>query len=158
MTLYSAWSMLCLTSRLTLKVHTCYVFILFRHFLQFCGEVDAVYVLCVDIFASNVVPEELSSMNINDLMQYAYMEVKLIIEWARKVPGRCAGTGRGDKCIVWSPMLKWELVYNSIYDVQLYSLHWFIWLVGFSDLIIEDQMALLKSSFMELMVLRLTFR
>lgn len=49
---------------------------------------------CVDIFASNVVPEELSSMNINDLMQYAYMEVKLIIEWARKVPGRCAGAIR----------------------------------------------------------------
>lgn len=40
-----------------------------------------------DIFNSNMIPEDLSSMNINDLMQYAYMEVKLIIEWARKVPG-----------------------------------------------------------------------
>lgn len=86
--------MLCLTSPLTPKVHTCLASILFLYFLLFCGKVDAVYVQCVDIFASNVVPEELSSMNINDLMQYAYMEVKLIIEWARKVPGRCAGAIR----------------------------------------------------------------
>ena len=35
-----------------------------------------------------MVPDDLSTMNINDLMQYAYMEVKLIIEWARKVPGK----------------------------------------------------------------------
>ena len=26
-------------------------------------------------------------VDINDLMQYGYMELRLIIEWARKVPG-----------------------------------------------------------------------
>lgn len=55
------------------------------------------------------------NIDINTLMQYGYMELRLIIEWARKIP-------------------------------------------GFSDLMIEDQMALLKGSFMELNVLRLAFR
>ncbi|KAK2170012.1 hypothetical protein LSH36_5g17030 [Paralvinella palmiformis] len=58
---------------------------------------------------------DVDTMNINDLMQYGYMELRMIIEWARKVP-------------------------------------------GFPELLIEDQMALLKSSFMELNVLRLAYR
>lgn len=56
-----------------------------------------------------------AKVSINHLMQYGYMELRLIIEWARKVS-------------------------------------------GFSELLIEDQMALLKASFMELNVLRLAFR
>ena len=28
-----------------------------------------------------------SNMDINSLMQYGYMELRLMIEWARKVPG-----------------------------------------------------------------------
>ena len=28
-----------------------------------------------------------SKLDINNLMQYGYMELRLIIEWARKVPG-----------------------------------------------------------------------
>jgi hypothetical protein len=48
-------------------------------------------------------------------MQYGYIEVRYIIEWARKVP-------------------------------------------GFSELAIEDQMALLKASFMDLNVFRLAYR
>ena len=27
-------------------------------------------------------------MDINDLMQYGYLELRYIIDWARKVPGR----------------------------------------------------------------------
>ena len=30
---------------------------------------------------------DVDTMNINDLMQYGYMELRMIIEWARKVPG-----------------------------------------------------------------------
>ncbi|XP_064650885.1 retinoic acid receptor RXR-alpha-B-like [Lineus longissimus] len=58
---------------------------------------------------------DLDNMTINDLMQYGYEELRLIIMWAKKVP-------------------------------------------GFPQLALEDQMALLKSSFMELNVLRLAYR
>ncbi|KAL3886711.1 hypothetical protein ACJMK2_026690 [Sinanodonta woodiana] len=57
----------------------------------------------------------IQSLGINELMQFGYMELRLIIDWAKKVP-------------------------------------------GFRDFCIEDQMALLKSSFMELNVLRLAYR
>lgn len=40
-----------------------------------------------DIFTGPV-PDDLSQMDINDLMQYGYVELRLIIEWARKVPGQ----------------------------------------------------------------------
>ncbi len=33
----------------------------------------------------------MTDMDINDLMQYGYMELRMIIEWARKVPGRPRG-------------------------------------------------------------------
>ncbi|XP_076438530.1 retinoic acid receptor RXR-alpha-B-like [Babylonia areolata] len=56
-----------------------------------------------------------SLISINGLMQYGYMELKFIIQWAKKVP-------------------------------------------GFQELEVPDQMALLKSSFMELNVFRLAFR
>ncbi|XP_074652492.1 retinoic acid receptor RXR-alpha-B-like [Tubulanus polymorphus] len=59
--------------------------------------------------------EDGSANTLSELMQYGYAELKLIIMWAKKVP-------------------------------------------GFLDLSLEDQMALLKSSFMELNVLRLAFR
>jgi len=68
-----------------------------------------------EIFTDGKVPCDQTPIDINDLMQYGYVELRYIIEWARKVP-------------------------------------------GFSDLIIEDQMALLKASFMELNVLRLSHR
>ncbi|XP_041373329.1 retinoic acid receptor RXR-alpha-B-like [Gigantopelta aegis] len=60
-------------------------------------------------------PDISSTISVNDLMHYAYAELKYIIEWAKKVP-------------------------------------------GFRDLDMPDQMALLKSSFMELNVLRLAYR
>ncbi|KAK3588810.1 hypothetical protein CHS0354_028457 [Potamilus streckersoni] len=60
-------------------------------------------------------PDEIRTLGINELMQFGYMELRLIIDWAKKVP-------------------------------------------GFRDFCIEDQMALLKSSFMELNVFRLAFR
>ncbi|KAL8625332.1 hypothetical protein ACOMHN_044475 [Nucella lapillus] len=56
-----------------------------------------------------------SLISVNGLMQYGYMELKFIIQWAKKVP-------------------------------------------GFQELEVSDQMALLKSSFMELNVFRLAFR
>ena len=84
------------------------------------------------------------NVDINDLMQYSSMELRLMIEWARKVPGkmltnflRCA--------ILYLPVL------SSAEPSCSFSL-------GFSDLMIEDQMALLKGSFMELNVLRLSYR
>ncbi|BFZ25602.1 hypothetical protein BsWGS_28641 [Bradybaena similaris] len=55
------------------------------------------------------------AISVNDLMHYGYLELRYIIEWAKKVP-------------------------------------------GFADLDFSDQMALLKSSFMELNVLRLSYR
>ncbi|XP_013405267.1 steroid hormone receptor ERR2 [Lingula anatina] len=54
-------------------------------------------------------------VDINHLMRYGYGELKMIIQWAKKVP-------------------------------------------GFSSICIEDQMAMLKSSFMELNVFRLAYR
>ncbi|XP_002737359.1 retinoic acid receptor RXR-gamma-A [Saccoglossus kowalevskii] len=68
----------------------------------------------------DIVPEaqsfkDMSNFGIDDLMQYGYKELQLIIQWARHVP-------------------------------------------GFRGLLIEDQMALLKASFMELNVLRLAYR
>ncbi len=33
-------------------------------------------------------------MTIEDLMQYGYIELRYIIEWARKVPGQFVGEGR----------------------------------------------------------------
>ncbi|XP_064595637.1 retinoic acid receptor RXR-alpha-B-like isoform X2 [Liolophura sinensis] len=57
----------------------------------------------------------LDSLSINEFMQYGYMELRYIIEWAKKVP-------------------------------------------GFKGLAVDDQMALLKSAFMELNVLRLSYR
>lgn len=56
-----------------------------------------------------------SSIDINELMKFGYGELKMIIQWAKKVP-------------------------------------------GFQGLPMDDQMALLKSSFMELNVLRLAYR
>ncbi|ELT92951.1 hypothetical protein CAPTEDRAFT_224945 [Capitella teleta] len=63
----------------------------------------------------NLDQAEENKFDINNLMQFGYMELRLIIEWARKVP-------------------------------------------GFPSLLIEDQMALLKASFMELNVFRLAYR
>ncbi|XP_070201916.1 retinoic acid receptor RXR-alpha-B-like isoform X3 [Littorina saxatilis] len=56
-----------------------------------------------------------SLVSVNELMQYGYVELKFIIQWAKRVP-------------------------------------------GFQDLEVVDQMALLKSSFMELNVFRLAYR
>ncbi|XP_005100202.2 retinoic acid receptor RXR-alpha-B [Aplysia californica] len=60
-------------------------------------------------------PDKMEKISINELMQYGYLELRYIIDWAKKVP-------------------------------------------GFSELEMADQMALLKSSFMELNVLRLSYR
>ncbi|CAL1535243.1 unnamed protein product [Lymnaea stagnalis] len=57
----------------------------------------------------------IENISVSELMHYGYLELRYIIEWAKKVP-------------------------------------------GFADLEFPDQMALLKSSFMELNVLRLSFR
>ena len=32
-------------------------------------------------------PDGIPQLDVNSLMQYGYMELRLIIEWARKVPG-----------------------------------------------------------------------
>nr|KAG5693572.1 hypothetical protein BaRGS_011697 [Batillaria attramentaria] len=56
-----------------------------------------------------------AALSVNELMQYGYVELKFIVQWAKKVP-------------------------------------------GFQDLEIGDQMALLKSAFMELNVFRLAYR
>ncbi|RUS78843.1 hypothetical protein EGW08_013385 [Elysia chlorotica] len=58
---------------------------------------------------------KLEAVSVNELMQYGYLELRYIIDWAKKVP-------------------------------------------GFSELDVSDQMSLLKSSFMELNVLRLAYR
>jgi len=55
------------------------------------------------------------NMTVNGLMEFGYTELRLVIEWARKVP-------------------------------------------GFAGLRLEDQMALLKSSYMELCILRIAYR
>lgn len=60
-------------------------------------------------------PDKLESVSVNELMQYGYLELRYIIDWAKKVP-------------------------------------------SFSELEVSDQMSLLKSSFMELNVLRLAYR
>ncbi|KAK3779314.1 hypothetical protein RRG08_031605 [Elysia crispata] len=60
-------------------------------------------------------PDKLETISVNELMQYGYLELRYIIDWAKKVP-------------------------------------------GFSELEVSDQMSLLKSSFMELNVLRLAYR
>ncbi|KAH9504510.1 hypothetical protein Btru_062999 [Bulinus truncatus] len=57
----------------------------------------------------------IENVTVSELMHYGYLELRYIIEWAKKVP-------------------------------------------GFADLVFSDQIALLKSSFMELNVLRLSFR
>ena len=44
--------------------------------------------ICVFFLALSEVDKE--TMTVNDLMQYGYVELKLIIEWARKVPGTTA--------------------------------------------------------------------
>lgn len=59
--------------------------------------------------------DKIENISVSELMHYGYLELRYIIEWAKKVP-------------------------------------------GFADLEFPDQMALLKSSFMELNVLRLSFR
>ncbi|XP_059179695.1 retinoic acid receptor RXR-alpha-B-like [Physella acuta] len=59
--------------------------------------------------------ERSENISVSELMHYGYLELRYIIEWAKKVP-------------------------------------------GFADLDFSDQMALLKSSFMELNVLRLSYR
>jgi len=59
--------------------------------------------------------EKYDNISVNELMHYGYLELRYIIEWAKKVP-------------------------------------------GFAELTLTDQMALLKSSFMELNVLRLSYR
>uniref|UniRef100_A0A0B7AS85 Nuclear receptor domain-containing protein n=1 Tax=Arion vulgaris TaxID=1028688 RepID=A0A0B7AS85_9EUPU len=64
--------------------------------------------------AENPVDKQ-EAISVNELMHYGYLELRYIIEWAKKVP-------------------------------------------GFADLDFSDQMALLKSSFMELNVLRLSYR
>ncbi|XP_077985399.1 retinoic acid receptor RXR-alpha-B-like [Glandiceps talaboti] len=68
-----------------------------------------------DIIPSAGSFKDMSNFGIDDLMQYGYKELQLIIKWARQVP-------------------------------------------GFRSLLLEDQMALLKASFMELNVLRLAYR
>ncbi|XP_070549001.1 estrogen-related receptor gamma-like [Ptychodera flava] len=68
-----------------------------------------------DIVPTSDCLKDMSYLGIDDLMQYGYKELQLIIKWARQVP-------------------------------------------GFRDLLLEDQMALLKASFMELNVLRLAYR
>ncbi|KAK0069285.1 retinoic acid receptor RXR-alpha-B [Biomphalaria pfeifferi] len=59
--------------------------------------------------------DRLENVTVSELMHYGYLELRYIIEWAKKVP-------------------------------------------GFAELDFSDQIALLKSSFMELNVLRLSFR
>ena len=59
--------------------------------------------------------ENPDNVSVNELMHYGYLELRFIIDWAKKVP-------------------------------------------GFAELEVADQMALLKSSFMELNVLRLSYR
>jgi len=59
--------------------------------------------------------DKYDNISVNELMHYGYLELRYIIDWAKKVP-------------------------------------------GFSELTLADQMALLKSSFMELNVLRLSYR
>lgn len=65
-----------------------------------------------EIFSSTVI---LNNLTGNELLQCSYLELKYIIDWAKKVP-------------------------------------------GFQDLCVIDQTSLLKSSFMELSVLRLSYR
>lgn len=60
-------------------------------------------------------PEKNDGLSVNELMQYGYLELRYIIEWAKKVP-------------------------------------------GFATVSLPDQISLLKSSFMELNVLRLSYR
>ncbi|GFR87959.1 retinoic acid receptor RXR [Elysia marginata] len=60
-------------------------------------------------------PDKLDAISVNEMMQYGYLELRYIIDWAKKVP-------------------------------------------SFSELEVSDQMSLLKSSFMELNVLRLAYR
>ncbi len=67
------------------------------------------------MFVCAVPQDKMETISVNDLMNYGYLELRYIIEWAKKVP-------------------------------------------GFADIEVADQMALLKSSFMELNVLRLSYR